>query len=139
MRDEAMEIAILGIDLGKNSCSLAGSDLAGKVSVRRRMQRETVIAFCAKRWALTAELSIIMSAGGGRSPDLTRAAKIICHSPRLLQRLYRSKKVGLRPALVRKRPLPAVLAQAIDDAAETRRSFLRSGPVSPFGRCAPIT
>jgi transposase len=48
MRDEAMEIAILGIDLGKNSCSLVGLDLAGKVSVRRRMRRETVIAFCAK-------------------------------------------------------------------------------------------
>lgn len=44
-----MEIAILGIDLGKNSCSLVGLDLVGKVSVRRRMRREMVIAFCAKR------------------------------------------------------------------------------------------
>lgn len=41
-----MEIAILGIDLGKNSCSLVGLDLAGQVSVRRRMRRETVVAFC---------------------------------------------------------------------------------------------
>ena len=43
-----MEIAVLGIDLGKNTCSLVGFDLIGKVSVRRRMRRETVIAFCAK-------------------------------------------------------------------------------------------
>jgi transposase len=48
MRNEAIKIAILGIDLGKNSCSLVGLDLMGKVSVRRRMRRETVIAFCAK-------------------------------------------------------------------------------------------
>jgi hypothetical protein len=56
-----MEIAILGIDLGKNSCSLVGFDLVGKVSIRRRMRRETVIAFCAKlpsassRWKLVVE------------------------------------------------------------------------------------
>lgn len=43
-----MEIAMLGIDLGKNSCSVVGLDSNGKVSVRRRMRRETVIAFCSK-------------------------------------------------------------------------------------------
>ena len=43
-----MEIAILGIDLGKNSCSIVGLDLVGKVLVRRRMRRETVVAFGAK-------------------------------------------------------------------------------------------
>ena len=43
-----MQIAVLGIDLGKNSCSLVGLDAAGKVVVRRRMRRETVIAFAGK-------------------------------------------------------------------------------------------
>jgi transposase len=43
-----MEIAILGIDLGKNSCSVVGLDSTGKVLVRRRMRRDTVIAFCSK-------------------------------------------------------------------------------------------
>ena len=42
-----MRIAVLGIDLGKNSCSVVGLDDAGKAVVRRRMQRETVIAFAA--------------------------------------------------------------------------------------------
>ena len=32
-------IAVLGIDLGKNSCSLAGLDAAGAVIMRRRMTR----------------------------------------------------------------------------------------------------
>lgn len=43
-----MRIAMLGVDLGKNSCSLVGLDEAGKVVVRRRMRRETVIAFAGK-------------------------------------------------------------------------------------------
>ena len=43
-----MQIAILGIDLGKNSCSVVGLDGAGKVVIRRRMRRETVIAFAAR-------------------------------------------------------------------------------------------
>lgn len=41
-------IAVLGIDLGKNSCSLAGLDASGAVVLRRRMTRESVIAFVEK-------------------------------------------------------------------------------------------
>ena len=40
-------IAVLGIDLGKNSCSLAGLDAAGAVIMRRRMTREGTIKFVA--------------------------------------------------------------------------------------------
>lgn len=36
-----MTIAVLGIDLGKNSCSVVGLDKAGSVVVRRRMRRES--------------------------------------------------------------------------------------------------
>jgi transposase len=39
-----MDIAVLGIDLGKNSCSVVGLDLTGKVILRRRMQRKTIVA-----------------------------------------------------------------------------------------------
>ena len=38
-------IAVLGIDLGKNCCSLAGLDASGAVVFRRRMTREGVIRF----------------------------------------------------------------------------------------------
>ncbi len=40
-----MQMTVVGVDLGKNSCSLVGLDATGKVSIRRRMRRETVIAF----------------------------------------------------------------------------------------------
>ncbi|KRB29622.1 IS110 family transposase [Mesorhizobium sp. Root172] len=43
-----MSIVILGIDLGKNSCSIVGLDADGAVVVRRRMRRDGVIAFAAK-------------------------------------------------------------------------------------------
>lgn len=40
-------IAVLGIDLGKNSCSLAGLDATGAVVLRRRLTREALVTFVA--------------------------------------------------------------------------------------------
>ena len=40
-----MGIVVLGIDLGKNVCSIVGLDGEGRVVVRRRMTRERVIDF----------------------------------------------------------------------------------------------
>src|SRR3954447_27068514 len=42
-----MQIAVLGIDLGKNTCSVVGLDTTGRVIVRRRLRRESVIKFAA--------------------------------------------------------------------------------------------
>ena len=43
-----MDIHILGIDLGKNSCSLGGLDAAGRVVVRRRMRRDSIALFATR-------------------------------------------------------------------------------------------
>ena len=43
-----MSIVILGVDLGKNACSLVGVDAAGAVVLRRSMRRQTLIDFAAK-------------------------------------------------------------------------------------------
>src|SRR6201984_1535716 len=43
-----MRIAVLGVDLGKNVCSLVGLSASGAVVLRRRAKRETVIALAAK-------------------------------------------------------------------------------------------
>jgi transposase len=40
-----MDIVIVGIDLGKNSCSLAGLDALGRVVLRRRMRRGALGSF----------------------------------------------------------------------------------------------
>ena len=42
-----MEIAVLGIDLGKTSCSVVGLDGAGRVVLRRRMHRDGVAKLAA--------------------------------------------------------------------------------------------
>jgi hypothetical protein len=38
-----LEIAVLGIDLGKNSCSVVGLDASGRVALRRRLHRDGVL------------------------------------------------------------------------------------------------
>ncbi len=42
-----MLIAVLGIDLGKNSCSVGGLDADGRVVLRRRLHRESVVKLAA--------------------------------------------------------------------------------------------
>src|SRR3954470_3964284 len=42
-RSGAMPIAVLGLDLGKNSCSVAGLDETGRVVLRRRVSRDGVV------------------------------------------------------------------------------------------------
>jgi len=42
------DVRILGVDLGKNSCSVVGMDTAGRVVLRRRMRRESIVALAAK-------------------------------------------------------------------------------------------
>ena len=48
-----MQIAVLGIDLGKNSCSVVGLDSTGAVVKRRRMRPENLAAFTEKLPACT--------------------------------------------------------------------------------------
>lgn len=43
-----MTIAILGVDLGKDICSVVGLDSAGAVTLRRRLRRKTLIRFAAE-------------------------------------------------------------------------------------------
>src|SRR4029453_16791244 len=43
-----MKIVMLGIDLGKNLCSLAGLDQTGAIVLRRRLKRESLLRFTAR-------------------------------------------------------------------------------------------
>jgi transposase len=42
-----MQIAVLGIDLGKNSCSVVGLDTTGRVVLKRRLHRDGVVKLAA--------------------------------------------------------------------------------------------
>src|ERR1700678_36994 len=74
---------IIGIDLGKNSCSLVGLDAAGKVVVRRRMRRETVVAFCAKLPAC-----VVAMEGGCGAHHMGRSLAGQGHEVRLMSPEY---------------------------------------------------
>ena len=54
-------VAVLGIDLGKNSCSVAGLDDTGRVVLRRRLSREGVVR-------LAVDLPACVMAMEGREP-----------------------------------------------------------------------
>lgn len=43
-----MQIAVLGIDLGKNSCSVVGFDASGQVVLRRRLHRDSVVKLASR-------------------------------------------------------------------------------------------
>ena len=43
-----MDISVLGVDLGKNVCSVVGLDASGTVVIRRKVRRETLIALAEK-------------------------------------------------------------------------------------------
>lgn len=42
-KEAEMHVAVLGIDLGKNSCSVVGLDPTGRVVLRRRVHRDAVV------------------------------------------------------------------------------------------------
>jgi hypothetical protein len=46
--EEGMDISVLGIDLGKNVCSVVGLDASGAVVMRRKVRRGTLIALAEK-------------------------------------------------------------------------------------------
>ena len=57
-----MQIAFLGIDLGKNRCSVAGLDASGRVVLRRRMHRDGVVKLAAQLPACVVAMEATRSA-----------------------------------------------------------------------------
>jgi transposase len=79
-RSEMMaKIAILGIDLGKNVCSLAGLDEAGNVVLHRRMKREGLSVF-AERLALASQHGGICTAPCESAKNDDRSAEAIAEA-----------------------------------------------------------
>lgn len=105
-----MSILILGIDLGKNSCSVVGLDKNGTVVLRRRMCRDGVIAFAAKLPLCT----MAMEACCGRAHHMGRSLAALGHQVRLMS-----------PEYVR----PYVKAQKNDDRDARRSPKRRPHPL----------
>jgi transposase len=78
-----MQIAVLGIDLGKNSCSVVGLDAAGHVVLRRRLHRDGVV----KRAAGLSSCVVAMEACCG-AHHLGRLLRDMGHQVRLMSPEY---------------------------------------------------
>lgn len=78
-----MKIAVVGIDLGKNSCNLVALDNTGAVVKRRRMRRESIAEFTAK----LAPCIVAMEACCG-AHHLARGLKSQGHDVRLMSPEY---------------------------------------------------
>ena len=115
-----MSIVILGIDLGKNSCSIVGLDTNGSVIVRRRMRRDGVIAFAAK----LAPCMMAMEACCG-AHHMGRSLAALGHEVRLMS-----------PEYVR----PYVKAQKNDDrdAEAIAEAAVNAGSRFPRSWTAPL-
>src|SRR5919107_4613001 len=78
-----MQIAVLGIDLGKNSCSVVGLDAAGRVMLRRRLSRAGVLRLTAGLPACTMAMEACCGAH-----HLGRALRAQGHEVRLMSPEY---------------------------------------------------
>jgi len=78
-----MDIAVLGIDLGKNSCSVAGLDEAGRVVLRRRVSRDGLAGLFAKLRPCTVAMEACCGAH-----HVSRSATVQGHQVRLMPPEY---------------------------------------------------
>jgi transposase len=81
--DGMMTIAVLGIDLGKNSCSVAGLDDSGRVVIRRRVSRDGVKVLLSKLPACVVAMEACCGAH-----HLGRTAEAHGHRVRLMSPEY---------------------------------------------------
>jgi transposase len=78
-----MTIVTLGIDLGKNVCSLAGLDAAGSVIMTRRIRRDRLLSFLVEL-----EPCVVAMEACGGAHHVARFCQELGHEPRLMSPLY---------------------------------------------------
>ncbi len=91
-----MTIMILGIDLGKNSCSVAGLDADGKVVLRRRMPK-TIVSFASKLAPCTVAMEACCGAHHLGRLLSDQGHEVLLMSPILRPYARRRRWEGCRP------------------------------------------
>jgi hypothetical protein len=132
-RSGPMQIAVLEIDLGKNSCSVVGLNGTGEVVLPRRMRRDTVVTLTS---ALPPCIIAIEACCGAHHLGRLLAAQghsIRLMSPEYVRPYVKAQKIGDRTPrrLPKPRPGPPCASPS-----SSQRSSLTS---SPCIRCARVS
>ena len=131
---KGMDIAVLGVDLGKNVCSVVGLDGSGAVVMRRRVRRETLIALAEKLPPCVVGMEACCGAHHLGSLFVAHGHDVRLMSPEYVrpyvkapcQRIYRASS---RSSTSRIRPAPAAKARCTGSARTSGKgstSFPRS-------------
>ncbi len=91
-------IAVVGIDLGKNTCSLAGLDATGAVVMRKKMTRDGVVAFAAQLPMCTIAMEACCGAHFIGRTLAGQGHKVRLMSPEYVQPYVKSQKTDERDA-----------------------------------------
>jgi transposase len=93
-----MAIVVLGVDLGKNSCSVAGLDATGRVVLRRRLNRDGVVRLAAGSPGCVVAMEACCGAHhlGRRLRDAGHEVRLI--SPEYVQPYVKAQKNDERDA-----------------------------------------
>jgi transposase len=91
-------IAVVGIDLGKNTCSLAGLDATGAVVMRKKMTRDGVVAFTAQLPMCTIAMEACCGAHFIGRTLAGQGHKVRLMSPEYVQPYVKAQKTDERDA-----------------------------------------
>jgi transposase len=97
-KERVMSVATIGIDLGKNSCSLAGLDGSGAVVLRRRLTRERLVAFLAGQPACVVAMEACCGAHHLGRLFAARGHEVRLMSPEYVQPYVKAQKNDDRDA-----------------------------------------
>jgi len=121
-------VAVLGIDLGKNSCSVAGLDDVGRVVVRRRVVRDGLADFLDKPAALRrGDGGVLRSAprravGGGDWSPGNAADDAVCRSRRRYSLMSRHCTAPVNLWLPKEQNLSTIYVPCCSSAASSCRN-----------------
>ena len=93
-----MQVSVLGIDLGKNVCSIVGLDASGAVILRRRVKRETLIGLGGKASALHRRHGGLLWRASSWPPFANQGHEVRLMSPEYVRPYVKAQKNDDRDA-----------------------------------------
>lgn len=138
------DVRVLGVDLGKNSCSVIGLDASGRVLLRRRTRRDGVVGLAAKLPGCVVAMEACCGARHLGRRLVAQGHEVRLMSPDYVRPRVEAQKNDDRDAeaIAEAATRPTMVGSgAPDHGAQGRGAARRAGPASrprPAGRPARL-